>query len=73
MFALLGIVGFLRQCCALRGRFPCGLALASHLVRSISTISPLRRRFANGGELLAASITEQPPQLRLSQSACLLG
>jgi hypothetical protein len=65
MFALLGIVGFLRQRCALRGRFPCGLALASHLVRSISTISPLRRRFGNGGELLAASITEQPPQLRL--------
>src|SRR5262249_13079568 len=45
-----------RQCRALGGRFPRGLALGSHLVRSISTSSPasniLRpsRLFACGGE-----------------------
>src|SRR5262249_19732233 len=38
--ALLGIVCFLRQRCALSGRFPCGLAFGSHLVLSISTSSP---------------------------------
>jgi hypothetical protein len=32
MFPLLGVVCFLRQCCAPGGRFPCGLALGSHLV-----------------------------------------
>jgi hypothetical protein len=42
MFALLGIVCFLRQHCALGGRFPRGLALGSHLVLSISTSSPLQ-------------------------------
>jgi hypothetical protein len=40
MFALLGIVCFLRQRCAPGRRFPCGLALGSHLVLSISTTSP---------------------------------
>jgi hypothetical protein len=40
MFALLGIVCFLRQRGAPGRRFPCGLALGSHLVLSISTTSP---------------------------------
>src|SRR5262249_1127608 len=40
MFALVGIVCFLRQRCALGGRFPRGLTLGSHLVLSISTSSP---------------------------------
>jgi hypothetical protein len=42
MFALVGIVCFLRQRCALGGRFPRGLTLGSHLVLSISTSSPLQ-------------------------------
>ena len=32
MFPLLGVVCFLRQRCAPGGRFPCGLALGSHVV-----------------------------------------
>src|SRR5262249_62162135 len=40
MFAFLGIVCFLGQSCALDGRFPCGLALGSHLAPPISTTSP---------------------------------
>jgi hypothetical protein len=40
MFALLGIVCFLRQRGAPGRRFPCGLALGPHLVTSISTTSP---------------------------------
>jgi hypothetical protein len=32
VFPLLGVVRFLRQCCAPGGRFPCSLALGSHLV-----------------------------------------
>jgi len=35
MFALLGVVFFLRKRCAPGRRFPCGLALGSHLVLSI--------------------------------------
>jgi hypothetical protein len=35
MFALLGVVCLLRQRCAPGGRFPCGLALGSHVVLSI--------------------------------------
>jgi hypothetical protein len=35
MFALLAVVCFLRQRCALGSRFPCGLALGSHVVLSI--------------------------------------
>jgi hypothetical protein len=34
MFPLLGVVCFLRQRCALGGRFPCGLTFGSHLVVS---------------------------------------
>src|SRR5262249_56925922 len=37
---LFGIVCFLRQRCAPGGRFPCGLALGSHLACPISTTSP---------------------------------
>jgi hypothetical protein len=39
MFALLGVVCFLRQRCASGGRFPCVLALGSHLILPISTTS----------------------------------
>jgi hypothetical protein len=39
MFALLGVVCFLRQRCALGGRFPCGLALGSHVILPIWTTS----------------------------------
>ena len=38
MFALLWVVCFLRQRCASGNRFPCGLALGSHVVRSIYCI-----------------------------------
>jgi hypothetical protein len=38
MFPLLGVVCFLRQRCALGGRFPCGLTFGSHLV--VSNVGP---------------------------------
>jgi hypothetical protein len=40
MFPLLGVVCFLRQCCAPGGRFPCGLALGSHLVSPFRLSQP---------------------------------
>ena len=40
VFALYGIVCFLGQRCAFRRRFPCDLALGSHVIVSISIISP---------------------------------
>jgi hypothetical protein len=54
MFALLGIVCFLRQRCAPGGGFPCGLALGSHLVLSISTTSPLNHYVATHPESAAS-------------------
>jgi hypothetical protein len=48
MFPLLGVVCFLRQCFALGRRFPCGLALGSHLVASISVRAPPRPIIAPG-------------------------
>jgi hypothetical protein len=82
MFALLGVVCFLRQRCASGGRFPCVLALGSHLILPISTtsgemvragdciadhvLSTTRRRMSRRWRrtMLAATISEQPPQLR---------
>ena len=52
MFALLGIVCLLRQRGTPGGRFPCGLALRSHLVLSISTSSPSRSRYSEMRRLL---------------------
>jgi hypothetical protein len=40
MFALFGVVCLLRQRCVSGGRFPCGLALGSHLVVLSTTGTP---------------------------------
>src|SRR5262249_59975350 len=64
MFALLGVVLFLRQRCAPGSRFPCGLALASHVVL-FSIFSTSRAMVAPGLHCASHSFhdaaTLQPP------------
>src|SRR5215831_11330629 len=64
MFALLGVVFFLRQRCAPGSRFPCGLALASHVVL-FSIFSTSRAMVAPGLHCASHSFhdaaTLQPP------------
>src|SRR5262249_33882222 len=57
MFALFGIVCFLRQRCALGGRLPCGLALGSHLDPSIPTASPPSRPILRSPRNLRAGVS----------------
>jgi len=52
VFALFGIVCFLSQSCASGGRFPCGLALRSHLVLPRFTASPPERPILRSPRIL---------------------
>jgi hypothetical protein len=52
LFALFGIVCFLSQRCAPGGRFPCGLALRSHLVLPHFTTSPPERPILRSPRIL---------------------
>src|SRR5436309_6972442 len=52
VFALFGIVCFLSQSCAPGDRFPCGLALRSHLVLPHFTTSPPERSILRSPRIL---------------------
>jgi hypothetical protein len=71
MFVLLRIVCFLRQSCAPGGRFPCGLALGSHV-----RLTPVRLLLKESARPLRPSL---PSQARngsntfLSFASCSLG
>src|SRR6266545_3437926 len=66
MFALLGVVFFLRQRCAPGRRFPCGLALGSHLLFHFLTSTFFTRR----GDPSAMAANLWPPPSPSNRRNC---
>jgi hypothetical protein len=68
MFALLGVVCFLRQRCAPVGRFPSGLALGSHRSFPFPLPHPRKRYIATTANLLRAGVSHFSLRKKRSRS-----